>query len=509
MGLLCGIDVGTTGLKLGLFRPDGEAVGTAGVEYSFTSPASGFAEMSGRLYWDALKAALRQACGRAGCAPAEVTAVGISSTAQAFLLIDAAGRELTPMIVWLDRRGDEFVPFIRERFDELTYYRTTGIPLVSGMTTGPKLLWFRRHEPRLLERADCILLIDSYVIWRLTGERVGSTNIAGFTGFWDTRSGRWWREMLEVIGVEESRLPLTRRPAEVGGAVCAAAASETGLRVGTPVAVGVNDQIAAALGAGNVEPGVFTDSTGTAMAVLTVLPEPPEPTAGRHGPQWCPHAVPGVHVAMSFCNTSGILLKWLRESLGFREGYEEMARLAATCPPGSDGVTVSPHFEGAFFPCPMPDAAGVVAGLRLRHGKAHLLRAFFEAVAFSLRENMEFLAPGGGARRIRSLGGAAKSAFWLQMKADVTGCVVEKPLCQEAAILGDALMAGRAVGIYDSLAEAARAVVRVERVFEPDLALKPLYDEAFARYCDLIRRNRGPLGDGGAAGPRVAAGEGQ
>jgi len=487
--MLCGIDVGTTGLKLGLFRPDGQMVGVTSVEYAFTSPQKGFAEMGGELYWDALKAALRECCLQGACQPSEVDAIGVSSTGQAFLLVDEAGRELTPMVVWLDRRGDEFVPAIRERFDDFTYYQLTGIPLIVGMTTSPKLMWFRRHKPDLLSRAHIILLIDSYVIWRLTGEPVGSTNIAGSSGLWNTREGRWWDEMLELVGVDARKLPTMREPAEVGGTVTAQVAAETGLREGTVVAVGVNDQIAGILGAGNVEPGIFTDSTGTAMAVLTTLAVPPQPVPGRHNPHWGRHAVPGLYNLMSFCNTSGILLKWLRDSIGFQETYDEMAALAATSSPGSDGITVCPHYEGTLFPEPLPDATGVIAGLRLRHRRADLVRAFFEAVSFSLRENVEFLAAGGRAERIRSLGGAAKSPFWLQMKADVTGIPVEKPLCQEAAILGDALMAGKAIGLYDCLADAARRVVRVERVFEPDPSLKPAYDEAFARYKDLIRRN--------------------
>lgn len=489
MSLLCGIDVGTTGLKLGLFRADGTTVAITSVEYAFRSPQSGFAEMDGHVYWNALKTALRECCRQGACEPSEIEAVGVSSTGQAFLLVDEAGRELTPMIVWLDRRGDEFVPQIRERFDELTYYRTTGIPVIVGMTTSPKLMWYRRYQPELLERAAHILLIDSYVIWRLTGEGVGSTNIAGSSGLWDTRHGRWWREMLELAEVEEHKLPLMRLPAEVGGTVTAQVASETGLREGTPVAVGVNDQIAGILGAGNVEPGIFTDSTGTAMAVLTTVPQLPEPHAERHNPHWGHHAVPGMYNLMSFCNTSGILLKWLRESLGFQESYDEMAALAATSDPGSDGITICPHYEGTLFPEPLPEASGIVAGLRLRHRRADLVRAFFEAVSFSLRENVEFLAGGRPAERIRSLGGAAKSPFWLQMKADVTGSRVEKPLCQEAAILGDALMAGKAVGIYDSLADAAKQVVRVEQVYEPNPSLKAAYDEAFGRYRELIRRN--------------------
>jgi len=492
MTLLCGIDVGTTGLKLGLFRPDGKAVGTTSVEYAFGSPQSGFAEMDGHAYWDALKTALKDCCRQGACRPSEVEAIGISTTGQAFLLMDGAGRELTPMIVWLDHRGDEFVAPTRERFDELAYYQTTGIGAISGLSTGPKLMWYRRYRPELLDHAAHIALIDSYVIWRLTGRCVGSSNVAGFSGLWNTREGRWWDEMLNLVGIEARQLPEIRDPAEAGATVSSKVAAETGLREGITVAVGTNDQFAGALGAGNVDPGIFTDSTGTAMAVSTTVLELPKPTRERQNPTWGWHAVPGSYTLMSFCNTSGILLKWLRESLGFAESYDEMAQLAAASSPGSDGITICPHYEGTLYPELLPDASGIVAGLRLRHGKPELVRAFFEAVAFSLRENVEFLASGSAAERIRSLGGAAKSAFWRQMKADVTGIPVEKPLCQEAAILGDALMAGKAVGIYDSLADAARDLVRIESVCEPNPSLKGAYDEAFGRYRELIRRNYQP-----------------
>ena len=492
MPLLCGIDVGTTGLKLGIFNAEGQPQGICPVEYAFRSPREGFAEMEGEVYWQALKTGLLECCRQGRCEPSQIEAIGISSTGQAFLFVDEAGRELTPMIVWLDRRGDEFVPELYRRFRIRSYYLKTGIPQFVGLTTLPKLMWFKHYQPELLERAARIVLIDAYVIGRLTGRWVGSDNIADSAGMWNPLKGRWLPEMLKLLGVKGNRFNDIRCPGEVGANVSARAAAETGLREGVPVVVGANDQIAGMLGSGNVEPGILTDTTGTALGAFATATEAPKPHSKGPWPAWSLSTIPGLYNVASFCNTSGILLKWLRESIGFSETYDEMARLAATSPPGSSGITVCPHYEGTMFPDPLPNSSGIIAGLRLRHRKADLLRAFFEAVAFCLRENVEFLSAYSTANRIRSMGGAAKSAFWLQMKADVIGLPVEKPQCQEASILGDALLAGKAIGLYPSLAEAAKNIVKIERVFEPNPALKPAYDEAYARYRELVRRNFQP-----------------
>jgi len=487
MSILCGIDVGTSSLKVGLFTPAGEALAVHSVEYALQTPHEGFAEMPGEAYLEALREAFGRCCGEAGCGPSDVLALSVSSTGQAFLLLDSEGRELTPMIVWLDRRGEPFLEELRQRFDEQTYYAVTGIPQYAPFTTAPKLMWFRRHRPHLLASAARILMIDAYVIWRLTAQAVGSIANVGSTGMWDYRRGCWWEEMAEFVGVDPRKFSGAAPPGTVAGTVTGEAAAQTGLAEGTIVAVSTNDQWAAMVGAGNVAPGMFTESTGTAMAVMTLVEEPAD--RGTEGPHKGAGVIPGYCAVLSFCNTSGILLKWLRESLGFEESYDEMSRLAARSGPGARGLTVCPHFEGTLFPEPLPGASGIIAGLRLRHDRADLFRAFFEAVAFALRENAEYLAAGGRIEVIRSIGGAAVNPFWLQMKADVTGARVEKPVCQEAAVLGDALIAGSAAGLYESLADAAREAVKVERTFEPNPELAEAYEEAFRRYRDLIRRN--------------------
>jgi xylulokinase len=196
------------------------------------------------------------------------------------------------------------------------------------------------------------------------------------------------------------------------------------------------------------------------------------------------HAVPGLYYAMSYANTSAVLLTWFREVCG-QSGlpYPDFLRDAAAVPPGSEGLTVLPHFMGKPPPDGDPAARGAVLGLSLGHTRAHLARAILESCACLLRECLEPLAQKGlRAERVRSLGGAARSDLWLQIKADLLGMPVERPLCQAAASLGAAMLAACGTGQFSSLAEASSAWYRPAAVFEPRPAAREAYADLYRRY---------------------------
>jgi xylulokinase len=194
-------------------------------------------------------------------------------------------------------------------------------------------------------------------------------------------------------------------------------------------------------------------------------------------------------------------LTWFRDNFGEREmfcaaaagmsAYDLLTELAAKVPPGSDGLTMLPHLSGAFSPEYEPTARGVFFGFTLGHGRGHFVRAILEAVAFMLRRNMELLEGiGAGAGEIRSHGGGAKSALWGQIKADVCSLPVVTLSGTEAAVRGDAMLAGVASGAFGDLGEACVAMVQPASRFEPDQATRAVYEVAYRRYIDLFETVR-------------------
>ena len=225
---------------------------------------------------------------------------------------------------------------------------------------------------------------------------------------------------------------------------------------------------------------------------------------GRDGSRQTPvyiHSAPGRYLYCPVCPTGGMTLTWFRDTFGReeieragREGrvaYDLLTELAATVPPGSDGLVMLPHLAGAFSPEYVPAARGVFYGFGLGHGKGHFVRAILEAVAFMLRRNVELLAGAGApAAEIHSHGGGARSPLWNQVKADVCGLPVITLQGEDAAIRGDAMLAGVAAGVFRDLEDGARAMVAVHKRYEPDPTTHPAYEAAYGTYRELFEALR-------------------
>jgi len=211
------------------------------------------------------------------------------------------------------------------------------------------------------------------------------------------------------------------------------------------------------------------------------------------------------------CPTGGMALTWFRDQFGSpeterataegRNGYDLLTDLAAAVPPGCEGLTMLPHLAGAFSPEYEPAARGVFAGFTLAHTRGHFVRAVLEAVAFMLRRNLELLAKAGAtATEIRSHGGGASSPLWCQVKADVCGRSIVTLAGENAAVRGDAMLAGVAVGAFSDFAAAEGALVTIGDRFEPDPAHRAAYDDAYDRYVRLFDAVRPEFERAGGAG---------
>ena len=255
------------------------------------------------------------------------------------------------------------------------------------------------------------------------------------------------------------------------------------------------DQGAGAVGVGNVGGGVVSESTGGALTLQATV-DRPDGDPSRQTPVYV-HSVPGAYLYCPVCPTGGMTLTWFRDNFGHEEvaraaaagtsAYDLLTALAAEVPPGAEGLTMLPHLMGAFSPEYEPEARGAFYGLTLRHGKGHAVRAILEAVAFMLRRNLELLATAGApALEVRSHGGGSRSDLWNRIKADACGIPVVTLEGEDAALSGDAMLAGVATGLFPDLAAATAVAVATRRRYAPDPAARPAYDEAYARYLRLF-----------------------
>ena len=495
MTLLVGLDIGTTSVKAGVFDATGRQLAADGCEYRLSHPAPDREEIAALTWWSSAVTAVRGALARSGADPAAVAAIAVSSQGETVVAVDSHGQPLGPAIVWLDNRATEEARVLQERFGDALVYERTGVPAVNPTWTAAKLLWWRANEPALFRDADRFLLVEDFVLHRLTGRFVTEGGIACTSLLFDIGRGGWWDPMLEAVGIGPERLPEIETPGSVVGVLTAAAAEALGLPAGIAVVAGGMDQGAGAVGVGNAVPGVVSESTGGALTVQASVDRlGGDPS--RQTPVYI-HPAPGRYLYCPVCPTGGMALTWFRDHLGDaeveraaaggRSAYDLLTELAATAPPGCDGLTMLPHLAGAFSPEYEPAARGVFYGLTLAHGRAHLARSVLEAVACMLRRNLELLASAGApAAEIRSHGGGARSALWNQVKADVCGVPVVTLAGEDAAVRGDAMLAGVAIGVYPDLAAAGAAMIHPQARFEPDPVNRATYDEAYDRYVRLF-----------------------
>ncbi len=333
------------------------------------------------------------------------------------------------------------------------------------------------------------------MLQRLCGACVTEGGVQSTSLLFDIRARRWWGEMLAAVGVGPERLPEVVEPGTVVGTLTADAARALGLHPGVAVVAGGMDQGAGAIGVGNIDRGLISESTGGALTLQASVDHHGGDPTGQT-PVYI-HSAPGRYLYCPVCPTGGLALTWFRDQLGgeevaraAREGsnaYDLLTALAAGVEPGAEGLTMLPHLMGAFSPEYEPEARGAFYGFTLHHGKPHFVRAVLEAVAFMLRRNLELLAAAGApGAEIRSHGGGSRSGLWNQIKADACGMPVVTLEGDAAAVRGDAMLAGVAAGAFPDLAAACASMVKTQARYEPDAATRTAYDDAYGRYLRLF-----------------------
>ena len=491
------LDVGTTCLKAGVVDLSGQLLAVAREEYQLLTPAPAWVELPIEVYWQTACRVARQALDSSGVEPKQVRALCIASQGETFVPLDAQGTPLRNAIVWLDNRAMAEAEVLRASFDAEELYHRTGQPEVTPAWPASKLLWIKHHEPQVFARAARYLLLEDYLLYRLTSRFVTEMALQTSSLLLDIQRRTWWPTMLDRVGLRSEQLGELLPPGALVGPLSSEGAQALGLTSHTLAVCGGMDQVVGALGAGNSVPGMVTETTGGALGIAVSLDRP------RYDPDYgipchC-HAVPDGYCLLAWGQTAGMALRWFRDHFFALEAqvaasagldpYDLMTAPAAQVPAGCDGLLALPHLEGATCPEFNPAARAVFFGATLRHGRAHFTRAIMEAVAYMLKKNLERVERlGVTVREVRSMGGGARSPLWLQIKADV----LQRPLLtlevEESALLGAALLCAVATGCYTSLSEATQHMVRLRSKVLPNPEHEAVYAQGYARYLELYQR---------------------
>ena len=480
---IAALDVGTSSVKVCLFTPEMEMIARSVQEYQLRT-CGDRVEAEGENYITAIRSGIREVL--ASTAEARIAAIGITTQGETFAPVDEAGNLLHPFIVWLDSRAEEQAEALQQKISEMEFYRTTGLPEISGALPLAKLAWVKEKKPELYEKTHKFLLVEDFILYRLTGRFVSEKALQTSTGWFSLRTDGLWQEGLALAGIDPEKLPEILECGEVVGALTEKAARELGLEPGIPVVTGAMDQTAAALAAGCTKPGTVTETTGSALVMAACTDEPA--FAEGHHVTIYRHAMPGKFIYLPIGNTGGLALKWFRDEFcadlpGGEAGYDAINDLVSSVPAGCEGLTFLPFLSGSVDPDNCPEARGCFFGARLSTTRAHFARSVMESIAFLLRDFLEMLENlNCPVDAIGSLGGGSRSAVWMQIKADVCGRVFRAAQCSEATAMGAALLAAWGAGLIEkgTIPESGTG-----RSYEPDTAAD--YEKAYAQYKTLYR----------------------
>lgn len=488
--LLLGIDVGTYSSKGVLVEADGKLVKTAVVEHEMSIPHPGWAEQDAdAIWWDDVVKLCRQLLDGNPYRGADVAAAAVSAIGPCLLPLDSRDRPLRPGLLYgVDARASHQIESLNQKWGQQAIYDFSGMALTS-QAVGPKILWLRENEPEIWKKTAHITTASSYLILRLTGERVMDRHTAShYMPLMDIRSLEWSGRFADDL-VGTCSLPRLAWSDELAGRVDPAGAGATGLEVGTPVAVGAVDALSEAISVGVVRPGDLMIMYGSTAFFILVEDAPrPDPrlwtVAG---------AFEGQYNLAAGMATTGSLTRWFRDELGRdlpeETAYATLFAQAESIPPGAGGLLLLPYFSGERTPINDTRARGVFAGLTLAHRREHLYRAVLESVAYGIRHNIEtFQSIGAEVKRVVAVGGGTKSRAWLQIVSDVAGVAQEVPQLTIGASYGDAFLAGVATGLLRR-EDLARWVQPGSEV-RPDPARKAVYDALYADYRLLYENTR-------------------
>lgn len=496
-----GIDGGTESIRVGLFDLSGNLVLARQKTYETYFPQSGWAEQNPEDWWTALRTAMAELLKDSGAAPEAIKGIALDATCCTVVFLDEMMNPLRRALLWMDVRAGREAQFIGESGHAALKYNGNGN--VSAEWMPCKALWVKRHEPEIFSKAAVVCEYLDFMNYRLTGRKTASINNASVRWYFDDNAGGFPGSFYEAIELGDL---IAKFPAEVldmdqpVGQLTPAAASELGLRQGTIVAQGGADAFVGMIGLNVIEPGRLAFITGSSHLHLGMSRHDFH-RKGIFGTY--PNAVVrGLYTVEGGQISTGSIVHWFKNHfLGHQATeaealnqsvYDFMEDKAGQIPPGSEGLIVLDSFQGNRTPLVDPNLRGAIWGLSLRHTPEHIFRALMEGIAYGTEFIFrQFREAGYETEQIYACGGPTRSRLWMQIHADVSGIPIHIPEVQDAPLLGSAILASVASGLYPTVSQAAAKMVKIADCIAP----QPANHEAYRFYVDQYIETYSRLSD--------------
>jgi xylulokinase len=479
-----GLDFGTSSVKGVLIDSHQKIIATATSPLTVSRPQPGWSEQNPEDWWKAagrVVAALRKMKPKAIAA---VEGIGLSGQQHGATLLGKDGKVLRPCILWNDARS------FRE-CEEIMAREPKAVPLTGNIPlagyTAPKLVWVKKHEPRIFEKVAKVLLPKDYIRYRMTGAYGSDMSDSSGTYWLDIAKRQWSDMLLAASDMSRDQMPELYEGTDATGQLTPAVAKAWGMPKRPVVAGGGGDNAASACGIGAVTDGAGFISIGTS-GVMFVSNDRFSPNAEKLVHAFC-HATPGTWHQMGVILSATASLEWLASVL--KEPAPQLTKALGSKLKGPAPNLFLPYLSGERTPVGDAQIRGAVLGLGHETDRKALTHAVLDSIAFAFRDSLEALQAGGAKiSRLMAVGGGTKSELWLKIMATVLGVPIDLPT---AGDVGGAFGAAR-MGLVAATGDDWRKVFskpKIARSIVPEKSATAAYSDQYKRYASIYPAIKG------------------
>ena len=484
--LFLGIDLGTSSIKVSVIDGETQQV-KASVQYPDTeNPViclqTGWAEQSPDTWWEHVQQAILRANASNTYDPKDIGAIGIAYQMHGLVIIDAEQKSLRNSIIWCDSRA---VPYGDKAFDEIGKKKSLSHLLNSpGNFTASKLAWVKENEPAVFERAYKVMLPGDFIAMKLTGDITTSISALSEGIFWDFKKEKLSKDVFSYYGFDKKIIPQINPVFSPHGYVSKPVAETLSLREGTPVTYKAGDQPNNALSLNVLEPGEVAATAGTSGVIYGVSDELTyDPQSRVNTFAHVNYAEDRKRLGVLLCiNGTGILNRWVRDTIAPDLNYKQIDEQAQRIQPGSDGLLLFPFGNGAERMLNNKLLGADISNIDLNHHtRQHIFRAVQEGIAFSFRYGLDIMRENGMNPTLIKAGKANMffSSLFREAFTTITNCTLE--LYNTDGSVGAARGAGLGLGYYKEYKDAFSGMEKLEMI-EPDKQKLAAYEEAYDRW---------------------------
>ena len=464
--LFVGVDLGTSAVKLLLMDENGKIKNIVSKEYPLYFPHPGWSEQKPEDWFAQSMEGLKELL--EGFDKDQVKGISFGGQMHGLVALDKEDQVIRPAILWNDGRTTKQTDYLNQVIGKEKLSEYTANIAFAGFTS-PKILWMKENEPENFAKIEKIMLPKDYLAYRLSGSFCTEYSDASGMLLLDVEHKCWSAKMLEICGITEAQLPKLYESWEVVGTLKAEIAAELGVSEDVKVIAGAGDNAAAAVGTATVGDGGCNISLGTSGTLFI--------SSKKFG-------VDKNNALHSFDHADGNY-----HLMGCMLSAAEQAGITKL---GENHVFYLPYLMGERSPHNDPSARAAFIGMSMDSTREDMTQAVLEGVAFGLRDSLEVARSiGVNPERTKICGGGAKSPLWRKIIANVMNMKVDLIESEEGPGYGAAILAAVGCGVFDSVEEAAKKLVKVTGTEEPDPKLVQKYEERYQEFKELYPALKG------------------